>query len=66
MNKKIDMDAAHEIAVDLAGTLEHLADIHATMAAIEHNRDHRLMAATLSGLHRHASALAKILEPTGG
>jgi hypothetical protein len=60
MSNKIDMDVVREIANNLAGTLDHLANLHATIAV--HNAESKPLAASFALLHEKADQLNRMLS----
>lgn len=62
MNKKIDIEAAHEAAIDLAGALEHIGSLHAALAAKDkREKESAAIAAMMAVLQGQAERLANML-----
>lgn len=57
-----EIESAHEIAANLAGTLDLLASLHATAATQNNGGEAQALAATFAMLHDYASRLAAILN----
>lgn len=60
MSNKIDIDAVREIANHLAGTLDTLANLHASVAV--HDRESKAIASTFALLHERAASLERLLS----
>lgn len=56
----INIEAAREIANNMAGMLDLLANLHATIAV--HDREAAALAATFAMLHERADRLKEILS----
>jgi hypothetical protein len=56
----INLDAAREISNNLAGTLDLLANLHASVAM--HDRESKPLASTFAMLHERAVLLERILS----
>lgn len=66
MAKKIDLEAAQELAGELSGALEHLSLMHANIAARDdHGKEHAMLSAMFSTLHGSAARLAGLLDRAG-
>lgn len=64
MNKNIDIEAAQGAAINLVGTLDLLASLHATAAASDpHGGDTAALAAAFALLHASAARLSEMLTP---